>query len=131
MLKTSSCKKCGVVDNEIHRINDCILYRKTNKYDKQDKFDYALVYSDKPEEIRKAAEAILDVWDLGKGKNTIKGGSRRAEKSRKVLMMMKAAKLNLAVPGAGQKQGRSGPGAKQEQGSSRGGSKAGTGQELS
>ena len=41
---------------------------------------------------------------------TIKGGSRRAEKSRKVLMMMmlKAAKLGWAGPGAGQKQNRSG-----------------------
>ena len=39
---------------------------------------------------------------------TIKGGSRRAEKSRKVLMMMmKAAKLGLKEPGAGQKEGRS------------------------
>ena len=38
---------------------------------------------------------------------TIKGGSRRAEKSRKVLlMMMKAAKLGWAEPGAEQEQGR-------------------------
>ena len=37
--------------------------------------------------------------------NTIKGGSRRAEKSRKVLMMMKAAKLGCAGAGAGKKQG--------------------------
>ena len=41
--------------------------------------------------------------------NTIKGGSRRAEKSRKVLMMMmKTAQLGWAGPGAGQKQSRSG-----------------------
>ena len=40
--------------------------------------------------------------------NTIKGGSRRAEKSRKVLMMMKAAKLGWAGLGAAQKQSRSG-----------------------
>ena len=42
--------------------------------------------------------------------NTIKGGCRRAKKSHKVLMMMmmKAAKLGWAGPGAGQKQSRSG-----------------------
>ena len=34
----------------------------------------------------------------------IKGGSRRAEKSRKVLMRMKAAKLGWAGAGAGKKQ---------------------------
>ena len=38
---------------------------------------------------------------------TIKGSYRRAEKSRKVLMMMKAAKLGWVEPEAGQEQGRS------------------------
>ena len=60
---------------------------------------------------------------------TIKGGSRRAEKSCKVLMMMmKAAKLGLAGPGAGLEQGwsKARAGLKHEQGSS-----AGTGQEQS
>ena len=33
--------------------------------------------------------------------NTIKGGYRRAEKGRKVLMMMKVAKLGWPGPGAG------------------------------
>ena len=37
--------------------------------------------------------------------STIKGGSRRAERIRKVLMMMKAAKLGWAGAGAGKKQG--------------------------
>ena len=61
---------------------------------------------------------------------TIKGGYRRAEKSRKVLMMMKAAKLGWAGSGAGQEQtmsrpgagwehARSRPGAMQEQGRSK------------
>ena len=62
--------------------------------------------------------------------NTIKGGSRRAEKSRKVLMMMKAAKLGwtgsgagqeqtMSRPGAGWEHARSRPGAMQEQGRSK------------
>ena len=61
---------------------------------------------------------------------TIKGGSRRAEKSRKVLMMMNAAKLEWvgpkagleqtkSRPGAGWEQARSRPGATQEQGRSK------------
>ena len=60
----------------------------------------------------------------------IKGGSRRAEKSRKVLMMMKAAKLGwagsgagqektMSRPGAGWEHARSRPGAMQEQGRSK------------
>ena len=67
-------------------------------------------------------------WKLS---STIKGGYRRAEKSRKVMMMMEAAKLDLAGPGVGQKQGRSGPGARAEQKQEQGRSRAGTGQELS
>ena len=47
--------------------------------------------------------------------NTIKGGYRRAEKSHKVLMMMKAAKLGWAGPGAGQEQTMSRPGVGWEQ----------------
>ena len=51
---------------------------------------------------------------------TIKGGSRRAEKSCKVLMMMmKAAKLGWAGPGAGQEQTMSRPRAGWEQARSR------------
>ena len=46
---------------------------------------------------------------------TIKGGYRRAEKSCKVLMMMKAAKLGWAGPGAGQEQTMSRPGVGWEQ----------------
>ena len=51
---------------------------------------------------------------------TIKGGSRRAEKIRKVLMMMKAAKLGWAGP-AGQEHGwsKARVGLKQEQGRNR------------
>ena len=47
---------------------------------------------------------------------TIKGGSRRVEKSRNVLMMMKAAKLGEAGAGAGKKQDWGGSRAGQEQG---------------
>ncbi len=50
---------------------------------------------------------------------TIKGGSRRAEKSCKVLMMMKAAKLGWAGSGAGQEQTMSRPGEGWEQARSR------------
>ena len=56
--------------------------------------------------------------------DTIKGGSRHAEKSCKVLLMMKVVKLGWAGAGAGKKQGwtKTGPGraeAGEEQGRSR------------
>ena len=57
---------------------------------------------------------------------TIKGGSRSAEKSRKVLMMMKAVKLGWVGAGSGQElePGRSRLGAGQEQSSSKAGAGA-------
>ena len=58
---------------------------------------------------------------------TIIGGYRRAEKSRKVLVMIKAAKLGWAGPGAGKRagkeQGISRAGAGQEQGRSMAGAR--------
>ena len=48
-------------------------------------------------------------------KYTIIGGYRRAEKSRKVLLLMKNAKLEWAGPGAGEEQTMGRPGAGWEQ----------------
>ena len=61
------------------------------------------------------------LWDVFLYFYTIKGGSRHAEKSRKVLLMIKAAKLGWAGPGAGQEQTMSRPGAEWEQTRSRSG----------
>ena len=68
----NKCTNCKVKDDEAHRINDCILYRNTNNYDKEDKFDYNSVYSENPEDIKKAAKGILRIWDLANGKNSMK-----------------------------------------------------------
>ena len=59
-------------DDETHCINDCILYRSSNDFDKDNKFDYNSVYSENPEDMKKAAKKILCVWDLGNGKNCMK-----------------------------------------------------------
>jgi len=68
----SNCKECHVKDNETHRINDCILYRYINNHDKHDKFDYNLVYSDDPEDMKRVTKEILGIWNLTNGKNTMK-----------------------------------------------------------
>ncbi len=60
-----------------------------------------------------------------------KVGSRRAEKIRKVLMMMKAAKLGWAGPGAEQEQTMSWPGAGWEQARSRPGAMQEQGRRVS
>ena len=68
----STCKKCQVKDDEIHRINDCIIYRSINNHDKHERFDYNLVYSDNAEDMKKVAKEILSIWNLSNGKNTMK-----------------------------------------------------------
>ena len=70
--KKGICTNCQVKDDEIHRINNCILYRNTNNYDMQDKFDYNSVYSDNLEDMEIVANKILSIWDLANGKNTMK-----------------------------------------------------------
>ena len=70
--KRTICNECKIEDNEIHRLNNCLLHRDINNYDKSDKFDYNLVYSNQPEELKMAARAILDVWDLANGRNTMR-----------------------------------------------------------
>ncbi len=70
--KSTICSKCKIEDDEVHRLNHCILHRDINNYDKHDKFDYNLVYSEQPEELSMAAKAILDVWDLANGRNTMR-----------------------------------------------------------
>ena len=59
---------CDTVDDESHRINDCISLRKINLYDSSEKIDYSLLYSD---EMRSALK-VLKMWDLGHGKNVMR-----------------------------------------------------------
>ena len=66
------CNNCGTLDDESHRINDCIIYRGTNLYDSGEKLDFGHIYSNNMQQIMKVVEMILKMWDLGCGKNVMR-----------------------------------------------------------
>ena len=66
------CATCNKVDDENHRINECVEYRAINLYQMEEKINFNLIYSDRLEEVLKVVEIILKLWDLGFGKNTMR-----------------------------------------------------------
>ena len=67
-----NCLICDTVDDESHRINDCISLRKINLYDSSEKIDYNLLYSDDMSSALRVVKVILKMWDLGHGKNVMR-----------------------------------------------------------
>ena len=70
--KGKNCSECGVVDDEDHRINYCTLWKERNLSESDDKLDYSLIYSENLHESIKVVEVILNLWDLGNGKNSMR-----------------------------------------------------------
>ena len=67
-----NCVMCNTVDDESHRINDCIIFREINLYDSDERVDYDLLYSDDVRSTLKVVKVILKMWDLGHGKNAMR-----------------------------------------------------------
>ena len=77
------------------------------------------IYLHEKKPVEMSSRCCFDRVALKRQIHTVKGGSRRAVKSRKVMMMMKAAKLGWTGSGAGQEQTMSRPGAGWEHARSR------------
>ena len=63
---------CSVLDDENHRIKDCIEYKETNFYELGEKIDFSQIYSNNLANVIKVVEVILKLWDLGYGKNMMR-----------------------------------------------------------
>ena len=70
--KNKECNMCGVLDDENHRINNCIKYEETNLYKQGEKIDFSQIYSNNLANVIKVVEVILKLWDLGYGKNMMR-----------------------------------------------------------
>ena len=64
-----NCGECGTLDDENHRMNNCVLYRAVNLYDSRSKLDFDMVYSNEIDSSLKIVDMILRIWDLGNGRN--------------------------------------------------------------
>jgi hypothetical protein len=69
LYKDVNCKKCKVMDDESHRINDCELWKDFNHCNNTEKIDFQLIENSDPETLSKIANIILDIWNLKNGKN--------------------------------------------------------------
>ena len=67
-----NCSKCGVIDNEDHRINNCKVWSDINLFSSSQKIDFSLLYSEDEKESLVVIERILMMWDLGNNKNCMR-----------------------------------------------------------
>ena len=67
-----NCKKCKVVDNESHRINNCVEWEGINLLKSNEILDYNLIYSEDENESTKVVQQILSMWDLGNNRNCMR-----------------------------------------------------------
>ena len=66
-----NCEKCGVIDDEDHRINYCSKWGR-NLSKSTEKVDFQDIYSDDRCKSLKVVEKVLSLWDLGNGKNAMR-----------------------------------------------------------
>ena len=67
-----NCNFFKVMDDENHRINHCPKYKKRNLHNSSITFDFSLINWDENEIIEQVLEVVDELWDLGKGKNTMR-----------------------------------------------------------
>ena len=67
-----TCKKCLAEDNENHRINVCPEWSNINLINETEKLDFDQIHSENEEESLKIVKKVIEMWDLGNNKNTMK-----------------------------------------------------------
>ena len=69
---TKLCDKCKVIDDEDHRINDCIKWERTNLVNSTERVSFCDIYLDDYERCLKVVQTIISMWDLENGKNEMR-----------------------------------------------------------
>ena len=69
--RTKLCNTCKVLDDESHRINNCSRFKESNLYSSQVKFDFDHIYSEDDEKLDRAAQVIMELWDIVNGRNSM------------------------------------------------------------
>ena len=67
-----TCRTCGVMDDECHRINNCKEWRSINLFDDENKIDFKRIYSEVESESIVVVQKIITMWDLGNNRNCMK-----------------------------------------------------------
>ena len=69
--KPEICSQCNVIDNEDHRLNNCIKYRNINQYDCNEKVNFKKIFSNDIEVLREIIPIIQRVWNCKTAHGTI------------------------------------------------------------
>ena len=66
------CQRCGVLDDENHRINFCLDWSDINLSCHQEKINFEHIYSDDENKSIVVVKKILEIWDLGNNRNCMR-----------------------------------------------------------
>ena len=58
------CRSCGTTDNETHRLNECSIYRDTNRVNHHIKSNFEHIYSDDNDTLDSIIKDIDKVWEF-------------------------------------------------------------------
>ena len=67
-----NCKRCLVIDDEQHRINDCAEWKDINLVNTNECIDFNLIYDDDDDVSMRVVEHIIAMWNLGNNLNCIR-----------------------------------------------------------
>ena len=67
-----TCKKCNVIDDENHRMNECPNWRNTTESQNNSTVNFRDIYSNDPQTLQKVIKHIQGVWELSLGNGTMK-----------------------------------------------------------
>ena len=67
-----TCSKCMLLDDENHRMNECLNWNHLNSLGGGSKIDFHDVYSSDPHKLSVVIDRIRCVWELSLGKGTMR-----------------------------------------------------------
>ena len=67
-----TCVICSKIDDENHRMNECLNWKHLNYIDSREKVDFQEVYSNDPQRLAVVIDRIWGVWELSLGKGVMK-----------------------------------------------------------
>ena len=67
-----TCDKCLKLDDENHRMNECLNWKHVNYVNSNSKVDFQDVYSSDPQKLSLIIDRIQGVWELSLGKGIMK-----------------------------------------------------------
>ena len=65
------CPICNTIDNEEHRLNECVNYQSVNYSNSDEKIPFETIYSDDPVVLKTIFERINKVWNVKTGRGAM------------------------------------------------------------